>query len=324
MATTATNQADSYQHYYVPDSSNKPILATIGLGLTIYGFGLMLNQLRAEQPVWGHWLMAVGMAWLVAVVATWFSLAVRENLAGLNSGQMKRSYVYGMAWFIFSEVMFFFIFFFALFYVRVFAGPWLGGSGENQMTHALLWNDFQFQWPLLQTPQEAVGGVGSQLLANNGEFIGPERSMAFPGWGNMLQWLPLWNTLVLLTSSVTVHYAHLGLKAGNRRQLDTWLGITILLGLTFVGLQALEYYEAYAHYGLTLHSGVYGSTFFMLTGFHGFHVCLGALMLLVMWLRAVWAGHFTADDHFGFEAASWYWHFVDVVWVCLFLFVYIL
>jgi len=156
------------------------------------------------------------------------------------------------------------------------------------------------------------------------EFELAKKSMAWPGWNHALEWLPLWNTIVLLSSSVTVHFAHLGLKNGNRRKFNILLGVTVFLALIFVGLQAAEYYEAYAHYGLTLNSGIYGSTFFMLTGFHGFHVMMGGFMLSIMLARSVFAGHFEDHDHFGFEAASWYWHFVDVVWVMLFLFVYIL
>jgi cytochrome c oxidase subunit 3 len=136
--------------------------------------------------------------------------------------------------------------------------------------------------------------------------------------------IPLLNTALLVASSVTVHFAHTALKAGKRSALTLWLMITLALGFIFVGFQAYEYYHAYTELGLTLASGIYGSTFFLLTGFHGFHVCLGAVMLTVMFFRATTKGHFTPDDHFGFEAASWYWHFVDVVWICLFLFVYIL
>ena len=149
-------------------------------------------------------------------------------------------------------------------------------------------------------------------------------SMSWPGFDKALTWLPLWNTIVLLSSSLTVHHAHVGLKNGNRKQFNVWLGITVTLAVIFVFLQAAEYYEAYTHYGLTLNSGIYGSTFFMLTGFHGFHVMMGGIMLGIMLARSLFAGHFEDHDHFGFEAASWYWHFVDVVWVMLFLFVYIL
>jgi cytochrome c oxidase subunit 3 len=220
--------------------------------------------------------------------------------------------------------MFFAVFFGSLWYVRNLAGPWLAGEGEAGRMNVLLWPEFTFSWPLMETPQEAVGGAASQLIANNGDFAGPDRNLSFPGWGNLLHWLPLWNTIILVTSSLTVHIAHLGLKQNNRKKLNLWLGISVLLGIAFIALQALEYHEAYTEYGLMLSSGIYGTTFFMLTGFHGFHVCLGMVMLLVQWLRTAFWGHFTPDDHFGFEAASWYWHFVDVVWVGLFLFVYII
>ena len=216
-----------------------------------------------------------------------------------------------MGWFIFSEVMFFAAFFGALFYVRNFAVPWLGGDGEKGIAN-MLWEGFEASWPVMSTPDAG----SAYALA--------DKNMSWPGWGNALKWLPLWNTIVLLSSSVTVHFAHLALKNDNKKSFNIWLGVTVTLALIFVGLQAAEYYEAYAHYGLTLNSGIYGSTFFMLTGFHGFHVMMGGFMLAVMLSRSVFYNHFDPHSHFGFEAASWYWHFVDVVWVMLFLFVYIL
>jgi cytochrome c oxidase subunit 3 len=245
----------------------------------------------------------------------WFKQVIQENHAGLNNPMLKDSYVYGMAWFIFSEVMFFFAFFFALAYIRNFAVPWLGGEGEKAITN-MLWPGFEANWPLMITPDQAV-------------FAGPEKDMSLStayaagGLGGVLGWLPLWNTVLLLTSSLTVHIAHLGLKNGNRKQFNLWLGATLVLGYAFVVVQGVEYYEAYTHYGLTLQTGIYGTTFFMLTGFHGFHVCLGAIILTIMLFRSL-KGHFSADDHFGFEAGSWYWHFVDVVWVCLVAFVYVM
>ena len=205
-------------------------------------------------------------------------------------------------------------FFGALFYVRTFAVPWLAGDGAkgDAITAVEMWQGFESTWPVITTPDQGA------------EFDLAEKSMTWPGWDHAFKWLPLWNTIVLLSSSVTVHFAHLALKNGDRKGFNVLLGITVGLALIFVGLQAAEYYEAYAHYGLTLNSGIYGSTFFMLTGFHGFHVMMGGFMLAVMLARSVFAGHFEDHDHFGFEAASWYWHFVDVVWVMLFLFVYIL
>ena len=303
----------STQNYYVPDQSRFPIFMAVSLFLLVMGASSTINNLgNAESN--SVYILYAGFASLFTTLFFWFRQVIKEHLAGLDSNQLKTSYVYGMAWFIFSEVMFFAAFFGALFYVRSFAVPWLGGEGEKGIGVAALdlWDGFESVWPLIETPDKGAA------------YVLAEKSMAWPGWGHALEWLPLWNTIVLLSSSVTVHFAHVGLKNGNRKKFNRFLGITVALSLIFVGLQAAEYYEAYADYGLTLNSGIYGSTFFMLTGFHGFHVMMGGLMLAIMLARSVFAGHFEDHDHFGFEAASWYWHFVDVVWVMLFLFVYIL
>lgn len=308
-----------HQTYYVPASSKLPFIASIGLGLIVIGASTLLNSIKAGADSGaGMWTLIAGLTTLVTVLWTWFGTAIRENRKGLNSAQLKRSYVIGMQWFIFSEVMFFAAFFGALLYVRQFVGPWLGGEGDHgPFSNSLLWQGFVFEWGSVTPQQALLAAGGEQLMAMNATYNGPEKLMAWNG-------IPLINTLLLLSSSVTVHFAHHALKAGKRPAFHAWLAATLILGFVFVGFQAYEYYEAYAHYGLTLEAGIYGSTFFMLTGFHGFHVCMGAIMLTIMFLRSVLAGHFTPDDHFGFEAASWYWHFVDVVWVGLFLFVYIL
>jgi cytochrome c oxidase subunit 3 len=237
---------------------------------------------------------------LVLTLFWWFSDVVPESQAGNYTRQVDGSVRMGMVWFIFSEVMFFGAFFGALFYTRNLGLPWLGGEGDGVMTNELLWDGYSAAWPT-----NGPGSIG-------GHF------QTIPAWG-----LPLINTLILLTSGVTLTIAHHALKAGHRRQLLVWLGITVLLGAFFLTLQAEEYIHAYKELNLTLGSGIYGSTFFMLTGFHGAHVLLGTIMLVVMWLRSA-KGHFTRDNHFGFEAAAWYWHFVDVVWLMLFLFVYVL
>ena len=314
----------AHEKYYVPEKSSMAVLATIGLIMSTFGAATAMNQATFGNGEPSYTVMYVGLFIFAAVLFSWFRTTIRENLAGMNSAQLKKSYVIGMFWFIFSEVMFFAAFFGALFYVRTLAGPWLAGEGEGGAMNHLLWPGFEFSWPMMQTPQEAVGGVANQLIANMGTFTSAEKSMAFSEVGAWYQWLPLWNTIILLTSSGTVHIAHEGLLSGNKKRFNLWLGITVALGVVFIGLQILEYYEAYAHYGLTLNSGIYGSTFFMLTGFHGFHVAMGTVMLGIQLIRSLKAGHFTSDDHFGFEASSWYWHFVDVVWVGLFLFVYIL
>ncbi|MGA0806105.1 MAG: cytochrome c oxidase subunit 3 [Pseudohongiellaceae bacterium] len=310
MANVSHDSATvNHEPYYVPEQSKNPIWASFGMWLMVYGLGSTLNDIKSgSSAAMSSWMAFAGFAVLSTVLYNWFATQIRENHQGLPSAQLKRSYVMGMYWFIFSEVMFFAAFFGALFYVRNFAVPWLGGEGDKGVTN-MLWEGFQASWPLVSNPN-------SELFTN------PNESMAWPGFAGAAAYLPLWNTILLLSSSVTVHIAHDALKANQRKKLITWLAGTVLLGIVFLFLQIEEYMHAYHELGLTLDSGIYGSTFFLLTGFHGFHVTLGAFMLFVMLMRAI-KGHFKPEDHFGFEAASWYWHFVDVVWVCLFFFVYI-
>ncbi|MBI2783028.1 MAG: cytochrome c oxidase subunit 3 [Porticoccaceae bacterium] len=297
----------SESSYYVPENSWIPVLTATSLGSMALGAGLFV---QGKTPL----ILLAGVTLLACVLFTWFSTVIGENMRGMTNAQVKRSFTMAMGWFIFSEVMFFAAFFGALFYVRVLAVPWLGGEGEKAMTNSLLWQGFSAQWPVMQTPDQVLGGT---------KFVGPHENMGFPGWGKVLEWLPLWNTILLLTSSWTVHIAHHAMKHGNRTRFNVFLAITVALGLAFVAVQYREYHEAYTTMGLTLKSGIYGTTFFMLTGFHGFHVCLGAFMLSIQLLRGL-KGHFKPDDQFGFEASSWYWHFVDVVWLGLFIFVYVL
>ncbi|MEH6548551.1 MAG: cytochrome c oxidase subunit 3 [Pseudomonadales bacterium] len=319
---------EGQQSYYVPESSKLAICMATAVAVLIYGAAGFLNNTHATygdgSDSTSGWLLLIGLAGFCAVLAVWFGKTIDENMRGLNNPQLKQSYALGMIWFIASEVMFFACFFGVLWYVRNLAGPWLAGEGANAMTNEILWQGFQYNWPMLETPQQAVGGVASQVQANAGEFIGAHEDMAFPGFAGLLNWIPFWNTSALLASSFTVHIAHGALKNNQRSKFNLWLGISLALAFIFVALQVYEYYEAYAHLGLTLESGIYGSTFFILTGFHGFHVCMGAIMLTVQWLRSVGKNHFSAEDQFGFEASSWYWHFVDVVWVGLVLFVYVL
>lgn len=281
--------------YYVPHGSHWPIVGSFGLLGTVGGAAMWLNEHSIGKPV-----MAVGVALLVIMMFGWFGSVIRESVAGLYNKQVDTSFRMGMMWFIFSEVMFFAAFFGALFYAREYVVPWLGGAGKGALTNYFLWPDYTSAWPT-----NGPGGVG-------GTF------QTMTPWG-----IPLLNTLLLLTSGVTITIAHHALRAGHRGRLLVFLALTVLLGAVFLGFQVYEYAHAYGHLNLTLHSGIYGSTFFMLTGFHGMHVTLGAIMLAVIWFRCA-KGHFTRDNHFGFEAIAWYWHFVDVVWLGLFLFVYVL
>lgn len=292
----------STSSYYVPEQSRWPIIASVSMGLLAYGAAMTFNAMSADRASFGPYILGAGFLVLFYVIFGWFRDVITESQSGLYSDQMDRSFRQGMLWFIFSEVMFFAAFFGALFYVRTFSVPWLGGEGEKGVTN-MLWEGFQATWPLMVTPDPV-------------QFEGP-RELVDP-WH-----LPLLNTVLLISSSVTITIAHHALKAGHRKKLEFWLAATIALAVAFLYFQVVEYIEAYTELGLTLQSGVYGATFYMLTGFHGFHVTLGTIILFVMLLR-IFDGDFTPKQHFAFEAAAWYWHFVDVVWVGLFIFVYIL
>lgn len=287
-----------YQTYYVPNQSAWPIIGAIGLFLIAFGAGTYVQQLATEKTS-GSYILITGFAVIIFMIFGWFKTVIDESMAGLYSPQMDRSFRQGMSWFIFSEIMFFGAFFGALFYARMISVPWLGGASNNAMTHEVLWPAFEAIWPLVKTPDGSA-------------------TEAMPWTG-----LPLINTIILLTSSVTLHFSHINLEKANRKPLIIWLALTVMLGISFLSLQVEEYSHAYQEMGLTLSSGVYGNTFFLLTGFHGMHVTIGTLFLIILLLRII-KGHFTPDKHFAFQAGSWYWHFVDVVWLCLFIFVYVL
>ena len=282
--------------YYVPEHSPWPIIASIGLFFTLYG---AVHLLHSNHHI-GLITCSIGLAIMIFVITRWFGSVVNESLAGLYSRQMDRSFRWGMMWFIFSEIMFFLAFFGALFYARNCSVPTLGGLDGDGLTNLMLWPNFQAAWPLFKNPDPAIHGPHHVIHAFG---------------------IPALNTLLLLSSACTLTWAHWALKYAKRGQVIFGLFITILLGSVFLGCQAYEYVIAHTQDGLTLASGIYGSTFFMLTGFHGLHVTVGAIMLTVILFRVL-KGHFTADNHFAFEACAWYWHFVDVVWLILFVFVY--
>jgi cytochrome c oxidase subunit 3 len=279
--------------YYIPHGSKWPIVGSVSLFITMLGVAMLLNGINVAP-----WILLLGLLAVAYMFFGWFGTVIGESESGLYNAGVDRSFRMGMMWFIFSEVMFFAAFFGALYYARQLSVPWLGGEGSKFATNLFLWQGYEGSWPT--NGPAAVGGEFGTI----------------PAFG-----IPAINTAILLSSGVTLTIAHHALKAGNRGILKVFLGLTFLLGFVFVGLQAEEYIHAYKELNLTLGSGVYGSTFFMLTGFHGMHVTVGAIMLLVIWLR-VMKGHFTPQHHFAFEAVAWYWHFVDVVWLGLFIFVY--
>ncbi len=276
--------------YFVPDPSHWPVVGALALLLAASGAVLWMNKFAS-----GPYVLLAGFVVLVVMLFGWFGTVIRESEGGKYNEKVDQSFRWSMSWFIFSEVMFFAAFFGVLFYVRVLAVPELGNLEHQQ----LLYPGFTGIWP-------SAGPLFK-------EHFSP-----MAAWG-----IPAINTLLLLTSGATLTLAHWGLVKNNRGQLKFWLAATILLGATFLCLQAYEYIHAYHEMNLKLSTGIYGSTFFMLTGFHGLHVTLGATMLIVIFFR-VMSGHFKPEHHFGFEAVAWYWHFVDVVWLLLFIFVYLL
>lgn len=293
---------EKHQEYFVPHQSHWPIVGAVGLFLTMGGLAMTLNDLKAENSaVFSQILFIAGSLIMAYMLFGWFANVIKESGDGLYSPQMDRSFRWGMSWFIFSEVMFFVGFFGVLFYARFLSIPWLGGEGDKGVSN-MLWPDFVAQWPLLTMP-------------NPVDFPSPK--------GVIDPWhVPLINTLILVTSSFTLSFAHHALKQGQRFKLKAFLVMTLVLGVTFLALQVMEYIEAYGHLDLTLESGIYASTFFLLTGFHGAHVTIGTLIIFVLFIRVL-KGHFTEDKHFAFEAGAWYWHFVDVVWLLLFMLVYV-
>ena len=291
MSATHTSAAP---YYFVPGPSRHPVMASIGLFFVILGASQWINGHE-----WGMYSLAFGMLWWLTVLYQWFSESIRESEGGQYGHKIDLSYRWSMSWFIFSEVMFFGAFFTALWWARSHSVPALG-SLEN----ALLWPDFKAVWPSIQAGATAAPAGTVEPFQTVGPF-----------------WLPTINTALLLTSGVTLTIAHHALVAGQRSKTIAFMWLTVLLGLVFLFVQGYEYYHLYTDLNLKMSSGIFGSTFFMLTGFHGFHVFLGMLMLFFITLR-LQKGHFTPQRHFGFEGAAWYWHFVDVVWLGLYVLVY--
>ena len=275
-------------YYFVPGPSRWPLFAGMSLLVTMIGASGWVNGAS-----WGPMLNIAGILATLLVLYFWFGDAIKESESGLYSKRIDLSYRWSMSWFIFSEVMFFAAFFGALFYARAISMPWLA-----DLDHKVIWPDFAAHW----------GNTGPAGVIDSFQTMGP-----FP--------IPTINTALLLLSGVTLTISHHALLAGKRSKTIVWLAATVLLGAIFMGFQVYEYMHAYSELNLKLTSGIYGSTFYMLTGFHGFHVTVGAIMLAVVLYRLM-KGHFTPEHHFGFEGAAWYWHFVDVVWLGLYVVVY--
>ena len=290
--SSATHTGTPY--YFVPGPSRHPVMAAAGLFFVILGASQWVNGVE-----WGKYALFAGLIGWLAVLFQWFKDSIGESESGQYGHKIDISYRWSMTWFIFSEVMFFGAFFTALWWGRAHSVPELGS-----LANELLWPNFKAAWP----------SVAPGTTASPAGIVEPFQTMG-PFW------LPTINTALLLTSGVTLTIAHHALQHNQRSKSVAFMWVTVLLGLTFLFVQGYEYAHAYSELNLKLSSGIYGSTFFMLTGFHGFHVFVGMLMLFFITLR-LQKGQFTPQRHFGFEGAAWYWHFVDVVWLGLYILVY--
>ncbi|MBC7436832.1 MAG: cytochrome c oxidase subunit 3 [Bdellovibrionales bacterium] len=303
-------------YYFVPQPSRHPAFASFGLLLVIFGAAQWINGVQ-----WGMYVLAAGMVWWLFVLSQWFGEAIGESESGQYGHKIDLSFRWSMSWFIFSEVMFFGAFFAALWWARSHSVPALGN-----LDNALLWPDFKSAWPSMvpgatTSPADTIEPFTAMVPLGSAPAEVWKASFIRGVFGSVMASLPTLNTALLLTSGVTITVAHHALIAGNRSRTIAFMWMTVVLGLIFLFVQGYEYHHAYDALNLKLSSGMYGSTFYLLTGFHGFHVFVGMLMLFFITLRLM-KGHFTPERHFGFEGAAWYWHFVDVVWLGLYILVY--
>ncbi|MNS29706.1 cytochrome c oxidase subunit 3 [Brevundimonas sp. P7753] len=288
----ADAHAKPHHDYHLVDPSPWPLISSMASVVMFVGAVMWMKGLFG-QPEGTKWLFFAGLAGVLFAMYGWWSDVIKESQKGDHTPVVSIGLRYGMILFIASEVMFFVAFFWMFFDMAIFnESRALTPEVGNWMDTAAAWKT----WP----PK----GV---------ELLDP--------WG-----LPLLNTVILLLSGTTVTWAHHALQVGDRKAAKTGLLITVLLGVIFTGVQAYEYqhilHEGYFFNEAAAQSGLYGSVFFLTTGFHGFHVLIGTIFLAVCLLR-LQMGQMSPQKHFGFEAAAWYWHFVDVVWLFLFAFVYV-
>ena len=275
--------------YHLVNPSPWPIVGALG-GLTLtIGLVMYFISKKAGDP--NLWYALPGLILIIITMFGWWRDVIHEEREGHETPVVQLHLRYGMILFIASEVMFFVAWFWAYFDVALYP--------DDAVTYART-QVLGGVWPPVPSADTNVKGLG---------YFGH----TFDPWS-----LPLVNTLILLSSATTATWAHHAMLQNDRKGVVWGLICTVILGLLFTACQAYEY----VHAGFGFADHIYGSTFFMATGFHGFHVIVGTIFLIVMLLRAL-QGHFSPKKHFGFEAAAWYWHFVDVVWLFLFTSIYV-
>lgn len=305
-------QAHGKQHdYHIIDPSPWPLSASVSAFIAALGAIIWMRSLGGAPGLFGlqgPLVFAVGFAGLLVTAFLWWRDVITEAHRGDHTPVVQLHLRYGMILFIASEVMFFVAWFWAYFDSALFPNGVYTIENVKEAVGMVQRNElYGGQWPPVH-----VEGTGVTVPSNGADAGGIFKG-TFDPWG-----LPLVNTLILLLSGCTVTWAHHALLKNERAQLILGLFLTVALGVTFTVLQAVEY----GHAAFTFGGHSYGSTFFMATGFHGAHVIIGTIFLLVCLLRAL-KGHFKPEQHFGFEAAAWYWHFVDVVWLFLFAAIYV-
>lgn len=288
----ADAHATPHHDYHLVDPSPWPLVSSIAATVMMVGAVMWMKGLFG-MPEGTSWLFYAGLAGVLYSAFGWWSDVIKESRAGDHTPVVSIGLRYGMVLFIASEIMFFAAFFWMFFEMAIF------NEARVNIPEVSMWADTASAWSTW--PPKGV-----EVLS---------------AWQ-----LPLLNTVILLLSGTTVTWAHHAIQVNDRAGAKLALGITVALGLLFTAVQAYEYYHI-VHENLffneeAVNAGLYGSVFFLATGFHGFHVLLGTIFLIVC-LGRLLVGHFTPEKHFGFEAAAWYWHFVDVVWLFLFAFVYV-
>ncbi len=286
----ADSHAEKQHDYHLVDPSPWPAFGSLSAFVMAVGAIIYMQALKGEQALFGvsgPWVFLIGLGLVLLTMVLWWRDVIREaEVKGDHTPVVQLHLRYGMILFIASEVMFFVAWFWAYFDASLFPGGFTSSE--------------------LVARGELTGGVWPPVASE-------KFKATFNPWD-----LPLVNTLILLTSGTTVTWAHHALLNDDRQGLVWGLVCTVILGILFTVCQAYEY----GHAAFNFSGHIYGSTFFMATGFHGFHVIVGTIFLAITLVRAL-KGHFTPKQHFGFEAAAWYWHFVDVVWLFLFATIYV-
>ncbi|WP_338521269.1 cytochrome c oxidase subunit 3 [Candidatus Legionella polyplacis] len=285
--------------YYIPKPTLLPISIAIGITTILISFALFFHK-----KIYSQYYCLSGSIIMLISITQWIIYINKENK--FYTSQVNKSYTICIKWIIFSETCFFCTLLFSLFFIKNWSIPILGGIIHPATTHILIWPKFKSQWPLIINP-------------NNYLFYGPTQYIKPHG-------IALINTIILSMSGITIYLSEKNLKAKKILYFNINILITILFGIIFIILQYIEYEHAYKKIYLTLNSGIYGSIFYILTGFHGIHVLIGIIILTIIFIYNINTNKFFSKknnySNLSLKLSSLYWHFVDIIWIILYIFVY--